>query len=202
MGPMVEATMHGWTLFLTVFGLIFVAELPDKTALAALVLATRHRAVPVLIGAGLALAVQSLVAVTAGQLFSLLPHRPVQVAASLLFLVSAVVMWRRKEETEDDIADGRASAGFWSTTGLVFTIVFIAEWGDLTQLATAAMAAEYRAPVIVFTSSTLALWAVAAIAVFVGNRAGKLLDPHLTQRVAAVLFALVGAALLVHALQA
>ena len=64
------------------------------------------------------------------------------------------------------------------------------------------MAAEYRAPVIVFTSSTLALWAVAAIAVFVGNRAGKLLDPHLTQRVAAVLFALVGAALLVHALQA
>ena len=127
MGPMVEATMHGWTLFLTVFGLIFVAELPDKTALAALVLATRHRAVPVLIGAGLALAVQSLVAVTAGQLFSLLPHRPVQVAASLLFLVSAVVMWRRKEETEDDIADGRASAGFWSTTGLVFTIVFIAE---------------------------------------------------------------------------
>jgi len=194
--------MHGWTLFLTVFGLIFVAELPDKTALAALVLATRHRAVPVLIGAGLALAVQSLVAVTAGQLFSLLPHRPVQVAASLLFLVSAVVMWRRKEETEDDIADGRASAGFWSTTGLVFTIVFIAEWGDLTQLATAAMAAEYRAPVIVFTSSTLALWAVAAIAVFVGNRAGKLLDPHLTQRVAAVLFALVGAALLVHALQA
>ncbi|HSY21288.1 MAG TPA: TMEM165/GDT1 family protein [Polyangiaceae bacterium] len=194
--------MHGWTLFLTVFGLIFVAELPDKTALAALVLATRHRAVPVLIGAGLALAVQSLVAVTAGQLFSLLPHRPVQVAASLLFLVSAVVMWRRKEETEDDIADGRASAGFWSTTGLVFTIVFIAEWGDLTQLATAAMAAEYRAPVIVFTSSTLALWAVAAIAVFVGNRAGKLLDPHLTQRVAAVLFGLVGAALLVHALQA
>jgi putative Ca2+/H+ antiporter (TMEM165/GDT1 family) len=202
MGPMVEAAMHGWTLFLTVFGLIFVAELPDKTALAALVLATRHRAVPVLIGAGLALAVQSLVAVTAGQLFSLLPHRPVQVAASLLFLVSAVVMWRRKEESEDDIADGRASAGFWSTTGLVFTVVFIAEWGDLTQLATAAMAAEYRAPVIVFTSSTLALWAVAAIAVFVGNRAGKLLDPHLTQRVAAVLFGLVGAALLVHALQA
>jgi len=108
---MVEA-MHGWTLFLTVFGLIFVAELPDKTALAALVLATRHRPFPVLLGAGLALAVQSLVAVTAGQLFSLLPHRPVQMAAALLFLVSAVVMWRRQEENEDDVADGRASPRF------------------------------------------------------------------------------------------
>jgi putative Ca2+/H+ antiporter (TMEM165/GDT1 family) len=200
MGPMVEATMHGWTLFFTVFGVIFVAELPDKTALAALVLATRHRPIPVLLGAGGALAVQSLVAVTAGQLFSLLPHRPVQVAASLLFLVSAIVMWRRKEENEDDVDEGRAGAGFWSTTWLVFMVVFIAEWGDLTQLATAALAAQYRAPVVVFTSSTLALWAVAAIAVFVGNRAGKLLDPHVTQRVAAVLFGLVGAALLAHAL--
>jgi putative Ca2+/H+ antiporter (TMEM165/GDT1 family) len=199
MRPMVEA-MHGWTLFLTVFGLIFVAELPDKTALAALVLATRHRPFPVLLGAGLALAVQSLVAVTAGQLFSLLPHRPVQMAAALLFLVSAVVMWRRQEENEDDVADGRASPRFWSTAWLVFMVVFVAEWGDLTQLATAAMAAEYRAPVIVFTSSTLALWAVAAIAVFVGNRAGKLLDPHVTQRVAAVLFGLVGVALLAHAI--
>ena len=200
MGPMVEATMYGWTLFFTVFGVIFVAELPDKTALAALVLATRHRPIPVLLGAGGALAVQSLVAVTAGQLFSLLPHRPVQVAASLLFLVSAIVMWRRKEENEDDVDEGRAGAGFWSTTWLVFMVVFIAEWGDLTQLATAALAAQYRAPVVVFTSSTLALWAVAAIAVFVGNRAGKLLDPHVTQRVAAVLFGLVGAALLAHAL--
>ena len=194
--------MHGWALFFTVFGLIFAAELPDKTALAALVLATRHRPIPVLVGAGLALAVQSLVAVVAGQLFSLLPHRPVQVAASLLFLVSAVVMWLRKEESEDDIAERRTSAGFWATTGLVFMIVFIAEWGDLTQIATAALAAEYRAPVIVFSSATLALWAVAAIAVFVGHRAGKLLDPHVTQRFAAVLFALVGAALLMHAVRA
>lgn len=191
--------MHGWTLFFTVFGLIFAAELPDKTALAALVLATRHRPFPVFLGAGAALAVQSLVAVVAGHLFSLLPHRPVQVAAGLLFLVSAVVMWVRKEESEEELEGDRPSAGFWATTGLVFTIVFIAEWGDLTQLATAALAAQYRAPTIVFASATLALWAVTAIAVFVGNHAGKFLDPHLTQRVAAVLFALVGAALLVHA---
>jgi putative Ca2+/H+ antiporter (TMEM165/GDT1 family) len=78
----------------------------------------------------------------------------------------------------------------------VFAVVFMAEWGDLTQLAIAALAAQYRAPYIVFAGSAAALWAVAAIAVFIGHRAGKLLDPHLTKRIAAVLFALVGAALL------
>ncbi|HEX3596788.1 MAG TPA: TMEM165/GDT1 family protein, partial [Polyangiaceae bacterium] len=86
--------------------------------------------------------------------------------------------------------------GFWRATGLAFGVVFIAEWGDLTQLATAALAARYRSPYAVFGGATLALWAVATIAVVIGNRAGKLLDPHLTKRLAAVLFALVGAALI------
>ena len=66
---------------------------------------------------------------------------------------------------------------------------------DLTQIGTAALAAHYRAPATVFVGSTTALWAVAGIAVFVGNRAGKLLDPNRTKRIAAVLFAVVGIAL-------
>jgi putative Ca2+/H+ antiporter (TMEM165/GDT1 family) len=185
--------MTGWALLVSVFGVIFVAELPDKTALAALALATRHRPVPVLLGAASALTIQSAVAVGAGQLVSLLPPRPVHIVAGLLFLVSAVLMWRRREEDEE-VGD-RDAPGFWRSTWLVFGIVFIAEWGDLTQLATAALAARYHAPVIVFAGATLALWAVAAIAVFVGHRAGKLLDPRRTARIAAVLFAIVGAAL-------
>jgi putative Ca2+/H+ antiporter (TMEM165/GDT1 family) len=187
--------MHGWALFVSVFGVIVVAELPDKTALAALVLATRHRPVPVLIGAATALTIQSLVAVVAGQLVSLLPQRPVHVLAGALFLASAVLMWRRHEESEEDVK-GRDAAGFWRSTWLAFAVVFVAEWGDLTQLATAALAARYHAPYVVFGGATLALWTVAALAVFVGHRAGKLLDPHLTKRIAAVLFALIGAALL------
>ena len=83
--------------------------------------------------------------------------------------------------------------------GFVTVLGFVAaRWrrGDLTQLATAALAAHYHAPYVVFGGSALALWSVAAIAVFVGHHAGKLLDPHVTKRVAAVLFALVGVALL------
>jgi putative Ca2+/H+ antiporter (TMEM165/GDT1 family) len=188
--------MHGWALFLSVFAVIFVAELPDKTALAALVLATRHRPVPVFLGAASALTIQSVVAVAAGQLVSLLPARPVHVFAGVLFLVSAALMLRRGGDDDEERANRDGTTGFWSSTGLVFGVVFVAEWGDLTQLATAALAAHYRAPFIVFSGATLALWAVAAVAVFVGHRAGKLLDPDLTRRVAAVLFAAVGCALL------
>jgi putative Ca2+/H+ antiporter (TMEM165/GDT1 family) len=188
--------MHGWALFFSVFGVVFVAELPDKTALAALVLATRHRPLPVLVGAGAALTIQSVVAVAAGHLVSLLPPRPVHIFAGGLFIASAVVMWRRKEESEADVKDRGEAPGFFRAVWPVFVVVFIAEWGDLTQLATAALAARYHAPYVVFGGATLALWAVAAIAVFLGHRAGKLLDPHLTKRIAAVLFALVGVALL------
>ena len=188
--------MHAWTLFLSVFGVIFVAELPDKTALAALVLATRHRPLPVLLGAGVALTIQSLVAVAAGHLVSLLPPRPVHLFAGGLFLVSAVFMWRRNEEEDETLGKRDAEAGFWRSAWLVFVVVFIAEWGDLTQIATAGLAARYRSPYVVFAGATAALWAVAAIAVLVGHRAGKLLDPRWTKRIAAVLFALVGVALL------
>jgi len=70
--------------------------------------------------------------------------------------------------------------------------VFVAEWGDLTQIGTAGFAAKYSAWLTVFLASSLALCSVAALAVVVGNRAGKLLDPVLTQRAAAVVFAIVG----------
>jgi Ca2+/H+ antiporter, TMEM165/GDT1 family len=179
----------------SVFGVIFVAELPDKTALASLVLATRYRALPVFLGAALALTVQSLVAVAAGQLVSLLPARPVHIAAGLLFLVSAVFMWRRDTAADSVQQDAKAKSGFLGQFSNVFMVVFIAEWGDLTQLGTAALAARYHAPFTVFVGATLALWAVVGIMVLVGNRAARFLKPDVTKKVAAVLFALIGLAL-------
>jgi putative Ca2+/H+ antiporter (TMEM165/GDT1 family) len=181
-------------IFLSVFCAIFVAELPDKTALAALVLATKHRPLPVFLGTALALTVQSVIAVAAGRLISLLPVRLVHVAAGVLFLVFAVLMWRRKEEDDEHAAAGAATAEprFLSAMAGTFGVVFIAEWGDLTQLGTAVLAARYAKPLVVFCGATLALWSVAAIAVLVGNRAGKLLHPERTKKIAAVIFAALG----------
>jgi putative Ca2+/H+ antiporter (TMEM165/GDT1 family) len=178
----------------SVYGVIFVAELPDKTALASLVLATRYRAWAVFIGASLALTVQSIVAVAAGQLFSLLPQRPVHLVAGLLFLVSAYFMWRRSTDRNDsgEVEDGR---GFWRQIRNTFVVLFIAEWGDLTQIGTAALAARYHAPVTVFVGATAALWSVVAIVVFLGNRAARALNPEVTKKVAAAIFVAVGLAL-------
>jgi putative Ca2+/H+ antiporter (TMEM165/GDT1 family) len=162
-------------LVLSVYGVILIAELPDKTALATLVLATRHRALPVFTGSAAALAVQSLVAVAAGQALSLLPARTVHVVAGIVFLVVAIVMWRRHEETAEAIAADGGAQTFWRTAWTVFLVVFIAEWGDLTQFATAALAARYAAPVAVFLGATAALWSVAGLAAVVGDRAGHLL---------------------------
>ncbi|MGA7119948.1 MAG: TMEM165/GDT1 family protein [Polyangiaceae bacterium] len=191
--------MHAIELAACVFGVIFVAELPDKTALAALVLATRHKPLPVFLGAALALTVQTIVAVAAGSVLSLLPARPVHIGAGAVFLVSAVVMWfgRDEEAGEEGEAAGRTPdrQAFWRSMTTVFGVVFVAEWGDLTQFATAAFAARERSPVTVFCAATLALWLVTAIAVVVGNRAARLLDVRVTKRIAAGLFVLVGIAL-------
>ncbi len=191
--------MNLFATFASVFGVIFLAEIPDKTALAALVLATRHRPLPVFLGTALALVLQSFIAVIAGSLLSALPAQPVRIGAGLLFLGSAVWMWRRKDEDEDPKAKEAQTFGQQFMT--TFGVVFIAEWGDLTQISTAALAARLKAPYLVFFASALALVAVAAIDSFVGNRAAKFLDPKRTQKIAAVLFALVGVVMLVDALR-
>lgn len=187
------------TLFGTVFGIIFIAELPDKTALAALVLATRHKPTPVFLGASLALSVQSAVAVLAGSLFGKLDPRYVHIGSGAVFVLFAVMMWFRKDEEEE--AEAKEATGFWKALATTFGVIFIAEWGDLTQLGTAALEARYHAWITVMIASVAALWCVAGLAVFVGNRAGRLLDPRLTQKVAAVIFLIVGVVLVVNAVR-
>ncbi len=185
-------------LVATTFGIIFVAELPDKTALAALVLATRHRALPVFLGAALALSVQSVVAVAAGSLLTRLDHRYVQVGSAAMFLCCAVLMWLRKPEADEHA--GEVHEGFFRPLWTTFLVIFIAEWGDLTQLGTATLQARYASWPAILVGSIAALWAVTAIAVVVGNRAAKILDPRATQKVAALVFLAVAIVLGVSAL--
>jgi Ca2+/H+ antiporter, TMEM165/GDT1 family len=188
-------------LFATVFGIIFVAELPDKTALASVVLATRHRALPVFLGASLALSVQSAIAVVAGSLFTRLDRTYVELAAGLMFIVCAVAMALRKPDSDEHDASAR-QAGFGRSLWTTFGVIFIAEWGDLTQIGTAALQARYASWFTVLAGSLAALWAVTAIAVAIGNRAARVLAPRVTQSVAAAVFAVVGVVLLVGAIRA
>jgi putative Ca2+/H+ antiporter (TMEM165/GDT1 family) len=189
-----------FNLFISTFVLIFVAELPDKTAFATLFLATCHHPMAVFLGAAAAFVIQSLVAVAFGSLLSLLPPQFVHLAAGILFLVFAVQMWRREEvpcDQEVECDSKEKVRRFSKSVASAFMTIFIAEWGDLTQLATATLAAKYHAPVTIFTSSTLALWLVTAIGVIIGSQATKWLQPQLLQRTAASAFAVVGIVLLI-----
>jgi len=191
-----SATATIWTfdpaLFASVFVLIFVAELPDKTAFAALLLAVRRRPLAVFVGAAGAFVVQSFVAVAFGGVLSLLPRRAVHVGAGLLFLGFAWSMWTRDAEELPDVAEDAVETGFWQDAAAAFAVIFIAEWGDLTQLATAALAAKHARPLTVFLAATAALWCVTALAAVAGHRLKKSFDPRPLEKVAAVLFAAFG----------
>jgi len=190
---------HVLALGITVYTVIFLLELPDKTALAALLLATRHRPLPVFLGAAGAFVIQSAVAVVAGSLLSLLPRAPIRIGAGLLFLVMAALLIRRnlrKDEAEEEQAVEQEEAKHQRPFVTAFSLVFVAEWGDLTQLATAALQARYQQPVIVFLAATLALWTVSAIAVALGNRLGTWIPERPLQLAAAAVMVLVALALI------
>jgi Ca2+/H+ antiporter, TMEM165/GDT1 family len=173
------------------FILILPVELPDKTLFATLVLATRFRPLPVFTGVGLAFAVQSLIAVTAGSLLTLLPDAVVSAIVAALFLIGAIILWRSVRsgaEEEEEIAEAPPHPSFLKTASISFGVLFAAEWGDLSQLATAGLAARYDDPVSVFIGSWAALLVVSALAVFLGKKAADKLPIRLIRIVAAVLF--------------
>lgn len=176
------------------FLVIFVAELPDKTALATLLLATKYRARDVIIGAGLAFLIQTLVGVAAGSVLILLPATPVRIASGIGFLIFAILAWRQRDEDEEgeeeeDITRRKSLRPPWLLT---FLVVFAAEWGDLTQLATAALAGQTRQPLSVGIGAILALWAVTILAAFGGSRLAGLLKPKALKIASALLFAAIG----------
>ena len=179
---------------LAVFAAIFPAELPDKTFVATLVLSTRYPPLPVWLGASAAFVVQTVVAVAAGGLVSLLPHQPVRAVTAALFLIGAIVLLRTQSEAEEEareveaeIADS-AAPSFRRALLTTFAVLFAAEWGDLSQLLTAAFAARYRDPVSVGVGALTALVIVAGLGVLGGRALLRLIPEVWVRRVAAAIF--------------
>jgi putative Ca2+/H+ antiporter (TMEM165/GDT1 family) len=153
----------------TVFPLIFVGELPDKTMFASLVLASRGRPVAVWVGAAAAFAVHAVIAVSVGvALFHLLPHQAVDALVAALFLAGAVYSFliRNQDAERAEVAAQRSP---WRTVATAAVVIFVAEWGDLTQILTANLAARYHSPLSVGVGAIAGLWAVAALAVASGT---------------------------------
>jgi len=186
------ATAQGTTAAaaaITTFLAVFPAELPDKTMMATLVLTTRFkRPFAVWCGVAAAFFVHVILAVALGKLVSELPTRPVDAAVAILFGVGAVVLWRSADDEEEDEQIGDAH-GFGGIAARSFGLILVAEFGDLTQLTTAGMAARTGQALAVAVGALAALWTVAAIGVTAGQQLLRWLPVRVVRRVAAVIFA-------------
>ncbi|MER6969359.1 TMEM165/GDT1 family protein [Streptomyces halstedii] len=168
------------------FADVFHAELPDKTALAGLVLGTRYRASYVFAGVAAAFAVHVALAVAAGSVLTLLPQQIVHAVTGVLFLGGAAVLLMKKGEDEEEVRDPE-NQSFWKVSGAGFMLILVAEFGDLTQIMTANLAARYDDPVSVGVGAVLALWAVAGLGIVGGKALMKRVPLSLITKVAALL---------------
>ncbi|WP_181808827.1 TMEM165/GDT1 family protein [Streptomyces shenzhenensis] len=179
------------TVTALVFGVIFLAELPDKTALAGLVLGTRYRASYVFTGVAAAFLLHVVLAVAAGSVLTLLPQQIVHALTGVLFLGGAAVLLLKKGEEEEEIRRP-ADQSFWKVAGTGFTLILVAEFGDLTQIMTANLAARYNSPLSVGLGAVLGLWAVAGIGILGGKALMRKVPLRLITRIAAVLMLTLG----------
>ncbi|MGW4434839.1 TMEM165/GDT1 family protein [Streptomyces sp. NPDC004596] len=174
-----------------VFGVIFLAELPDKTALAGLVLGTRYRASYVFAGVAAAFLLHVVLAVAAGSVLTLLPQRLVHALTGVLFLGGAAVLLLKKSEDEEEVKKP-ADQSFWKVAGTGFMLILVAEFGDLTQIMTANLAARYDDPISVGLGAVLGLWAVAGLGIVGGKALMRRVPLRLITQIAALLMLALG----------
>ena len=190
---------------LTTFVVIFPAELPDKSMFASLVLGTRFRRLPVFCGVAAAFAVHVVIAVAIGSVFALLPERLVLFVVAALFAGGAAWLLLGREDDQD--AGGEAPRTMADQRPLrvalaSFGVIFVGEWGDITQIATANLAARYGDPLSVGVGALLALWSVAALALTVGLGLVQRVPARLVRRITGVILAVLAVLTLVEAVRA
>jgi len=180
---------------------IFFAELPDKTMFATLLLSTRFkRKLPVWIGVSSGYGLHVVIAVLLGSALSNLPERPIQLAIGVLFTVGGIITWRSGTDDDDDVRETATARTFMSIAWTAASVIAVAEFADLTQLATAGFAARFSDPVGVGLGAFLALSSVSGCAVLLGSWLQRVVPLRLIQKVAAVLFLTIGIVTIVGAI--
>lgn len=184
----------------SVFPIIFLGELPDKTMFASLILATKGRPGAVWLGASAAFAVHVVIAVSAGvALFHLLSPHTVDAVVAAMFLIGAALAIREAKDERALEADEQElaieeSKTHRQTVVTAFVVIFLAEWGDLTQVLTANLAAKYHSPLSVGLGAMLALSCVAAIAVAGGKSLVRWVNPRVIRIITAFVLLALGIA--------
>ncbi len=179
---------HPWFASVTTtYLLVALAEFGDKSQLVCMTLAARHRGLPVVIGAIAAFAILNLLAVLFGAAVAAwLPEWLVITAVAVLFAVFGISALRYKEEEEDEEVEEKPGHGIVATT---FLLIFVAEFGDKTQLAVAGLGSTGE-PSAVWTGATLALATTSVLGVVAGRKLLNRLPLVWIHRISGVFFLL------------
>lgn len=193
-----------WSALGSAFGLVFLAELGDKTQLAVMTQTCRYRCGwPVFLGASLALTLVTALGAAAGQLVArLVPPLFVRLAAAGAFFIMGVLLWReaaqrgRAEEAEDRTnawTPVKNGSWRWKAFSTTFALLFVAELGDKTQLAVLSLTAQRSAAWLIFLGGALALICVTALGVLCGQQISRFLPEKWLLRLSASAFLVMGA---------
>jgi putative Ca2+/H+ antiporter (TMEM165/GDT1 family) len=181
-----------FAIVLAVFPIVFIGELPDKTMFSSLVLSSRGKPLAVWAGAAAAFFIHVVIAVTIGVgLFAILPHTVLEIFVAVLFFAGAFFAFRESVKDQMDLIEEETQNHRRIITA-AFLVTFIAEWGDLTQILTANLAAHYHSSFSVGLGAVLALWSVAAIAVVSGQGLLRVLSITTLRRVMGVVLVILG----------
>jgi Ca2+/H+ antiporter, TMEM165/GDT1 family len=189
-------------VLLTTLAVVVPAELPDKSALASLMLGSRFRSAYVFAGVAAAFAVHVALALVAGRLLALLPHRVLSAIVAALFGAGAVLLvCGHREDEEVNRATAATQPTFWRVAATSFVVIFLGEFGDLTQVVIVNLAARYHDPLAVGVGALAGLWAVAALAIAGGRGLLKVVPIRLVTLIGAAVMAVLAVISLVSAIR-
>ncbi len=165
--------MH-YSLIASTFAIMFLAELPDKSMISSIIMGSRLDPIRVFIGAAAAFLIQMIISVTVGGLVARAPRKPLDLVIGLLFLAGAGLiikdMKTRAAEKEEALAKGTSKMGFVPQIFLAFVVTFAGEFGDLTQIVTANLAAKTADPISVGIGSFLGVITSTSLGIFFGSK--------------------------------
>ncbi|WP_375748255.1 TMEM165/GDT1 family protein [Vibrio sp. HN007] len=186
------------TTSLLSFGVIFLAEIGDKSQLVCMTLAARHKPKPIILGSIAAFAVLNFLAVSVGNgLTHLIPHQWLLYSSAALFTAFGIKsLFTSEEDEEEESIVAKSSKSIFVTT---FTLIFLAELADKTQLAVVTMSTNYS-PVVIWLSATAALGATSVMGVLLGRKLLSRINANLMHKVSGLFFILIAALLLFNGL--
>jgi len=183
-------------VILICLALQFLLELPDKTMIAMIYMGTRARPLNVFVGGALAFVVHMAIAVGAGGLLTLLPQTPKEIVIAVLFLVGAFYLLFVSEKEEEEEGQEEAEAEHpgkrWREMATAFGVIFVGEFGDLTQIQAANLTVKYNdvtnGALAVFIGSSIALVLIAFMGAFGGKVLVRILPLATIRKIGGVVF--------------